>query len=112
VPPFPRTTRNRVTSARSLLHKIDGRTHVAKRYKDVLDNVIVEFDATTESDLALARRYASMSVFAEAEEARMARGEPHDAERLIRASNAQRRIRAALQASHKQRKRASKRNAP
>jgi hypothetical protein len=105
----PGTTRNRVSSGKSLLHGIDGRTHEAKRYKDVLDALVVQYDIAEESDLGLARRYAHLSVFAEGEEAKQARGEPHDAERSIRAANTQRRIRNALEASYTARKRAQRR---
>jgi hypothetical protein len=105
----PSSGRNRVSSGRSLLHGIDGRTHEAKRYKDILDALCIQYDVADESDLALARRYASLSVFTEAEEAKQARNEPADVERMIRAANAQRRIRNALEASHKQRKRAQRR---
>jgi hypothetical protein len=62
--------------------------------------------------MSLARRYASMSVLSEVEEAKQARGESADTERMIRAANTQRRIRNNLAASHKARKRAARRNAP
>jgi hypothetical protein len=101
--------RSRVSSGKAVLHRIDGRTHKAKRYKDVLDGLVVQYDIADESDLALARRYASLSVFSEGEESKQARGEPTDTERMIRAANTQRRIRSALEASHKARKRAQRR---
>jgi hypothetical protein len=101
--------RSRVSTGKSLLHGIDGRTHAAKRYRDVLDALCVQYDIADESDLALARRYASLSVFTEGEEAKQVRGEPSDIERSIRAANTQRRLRTALEASHKGRKRQRRR---
>jgi hypothetical protein len=105
----PSTNRSRVSSGKSLLHGIDGRTHAAKRYKEVLDALVVQYDISDESDLALARRYASLSVFTEGEEAKQVRGEPSDIERSIRAANTQRRIRNALEASYTARKRQRRR---
>jgi hypothetical protein len=96
-----KTRRNRVTSGKALLAGVDGRTREAKRYRDCLDALLVQYDISDESDQALARRYASLSVFSELEEAKQARGEPCDTERMIRAANTQRRLRNALEASHK-----------
>ena len=104
--------RSRVSAGKSLLHRIDGRTHEARRYRDVLDGLIIQFDITDEADLGLARRYASMSVLSEVQEAKQARGKSADAERMIRAANTQRRIRNALETSYKARQRAARRNTP
>ena len=104
--------RSRVTTGRTLLHGIDGRTREARRYRDVLDGLVVQFDIIDESDLALARRYASMSVLSEVQEAKQARGESADTERMIRAANTQRRIRNALEASYKARQRSARRMTP
>lgn len=104
--------RSRVSTGKILLHGIDGRTREARRYRDVLDGLVVQFDIIDEFDLALARRYASMSVLSEVQEAKQARGEFADTERMIRAANTQRRIRNALEASYKARQRLARRKTP
>jgi hypothetical protein len=106
-----RRQRSRMNDSKSLLPRIDGRTRAARRYRDLFNALVAEFDATAESDMALCRRYASQCVFAEVEEAKQARGEPVDNERLIRSANTIRRLSTALAASAKARRRA-RRNRP
>ena len=57
---------------------VDGRTVVARRYKDILSAVIEDqggADNVSEVTLHLARRFAGLAVQAEALEAALARGE-------------------------------------
>src|SRR5262245_21989993 len=76
--------RSRVSAGRSVLPKIDGRTWEARRYRDVLDALTTQYDIDNEADLTLAKRVAGQTVFAEGEEAKQARGESYDTERLGR----------------------------
>ena len=57
----------------------DGRSHVARRYTDLVAAVCVDqggADRMSEAKLQLARRFAALAIQLEALEARLANGEP------------------------------------
>jgi hypothetical protein len=109
ITPRSPANRSRVTNGR-ILRGIDGRSAEARRLRDVFDALILQYDISDESDLCLARRAATLVVWAEDQDARLARGEAVDDERLIRSSNTIRRIRRDLAASAKAHSRAARRN--
>ena len=80
-PPFaalPPTARSRVTNHRDLLPNIDGRSLMARRYRDIIGAVITDqggLDRMAEARLQLCRRFAACSVLAEAMETRLVNGE-------------------------------------
>ncbi len=73
--------RARVSNGRDVLPDVDGRSLIARRYRDIADAIIVDqggADQCSESRLQLVRRFAAASVLAELLEARLARGEQID----------------------------------
>jgi hypothetical protein len=96
--------RSRVTNGK-LGDGVDGRGREARRFRDVLDALVVEFDAQAESELGLCRRAAGLAVWCESEEAKLARGESADVAGLVTAGNSIRRLRRDLSASKRARKR-------
>jgi hypothetical protein len=97
--------RSAVTNGKRLFPGVDGRTREARRYRDVLDSLIVEYDAIAESDLGMCRRIAGLTVFCERIEAQLARGESADDGALVTAGNSIRRFRRDLAASRRTRQR-------
>ena len=68
-------------NGRAVLPDIDGRSVIARRYRDICSAIFVDQggeDQCTESRKQLIRRFAAAAVIAEQMEARLARGEPID----------------------------------
>lgn len=97
--------RSRVSNGRHQ-RGIDGRSAGARRWRDVYDALICQYDISDEADVVLASRAATLVVWSEDQDRRLACGERVDDERLIRSSNTLRRIRRDLAASHSARQRA------
>lgn len=73
--------RSRVTNHKDLLPNIDGRSIVARRYRDIVAAIITDqggLDRMAEARLQLVRRFAACAVLCESQEARMANGEALD----------------------------------
>lgn len=71
--------RSRVTNGADLLPGIDGRSAVARRYRDILAALASDqggADRMSEARAQLCRRFAALAVQAEALESRLANGEP------------------------------------
>jgi hypothetical protein len=81
-----------VTTGRYLLHNVDGRGTMARRYRDLLDRYTTEFAIVDESDLSLARRAATISVQLEQQEARLLNHEPVNNAEMATATNTLRRL--------------------
>lgn len=67
--------RSRVSNHRDILPNIDGRSVVARRYRDILAAIIVDqggLDRMAEARVQVARRFAACCVLAEELEARLA----------------------------------------
>src|SRR5438477_12987956 len=90
------TNRSRVTNGTRLLDGIDGRSPIARRFRDGLRGLLVEFDVTSEADQALVRQAAVLSILSEQLQAQMVRGEPVCAKTLTNLSGQLRRILADL----------------
>ena len=62
------TQRSRVTNGRDVLPNVDGRSIIAKRYKEIANAILVDqggVDQCSESRKQLIRRFAAASVLAE-----------------------------------------------
>lgn len=73
--------KSRVTNGSDLLPGIDGRSIVARRYRDIAGAILVDqggIDQCSESRKQLIRRFAAAAVLAEQMEAKLARGEEID----------------------------------
>lgn len=83
--------RSAVTNASRLVQGADGRSAIARRFRDVYNEVIGDLggaDATSEAERQLARRAAALATYAENIEAKLARGEDVDSEDWVRIINA------------------------
>jgi hypothetical protein len=73
------TGRSKVTNGVTILHGLaDGRTHAARRYRDLLALVCSDHggvDQMSEAKMQLARRFAALAVQLEAMDTRLANGE-------------------------------------
>jgi hypothetical protein len=75
------TARSRITNGRDLLPGIDGRSLIARRYRDLVAALCADqggLEVMAEARVQLIRRFAALAVQAEAMEARLARGEALD----------------------------------
>src|SRR6478609_6276202 len=66
------SARSRVTNGRELLPQVDGRSLVARRYRDISHAIMVDqggANACSEARLQLIRRFAAAAVMAEQMEA-------------------------------------------
>ena len=84
--------RSRVSNGKALfLSKIDGRSLVARRFRDILAAIVSDLggpDQMSEGQRQLARRAASLSVQSELAEADMARGDAVGLDDYVRGVNA------------------------
>jgi hypothetical protein len=69
------TNRSRISNGRALLEGIDGRSALARRYRDVVAAVAQDQGG---ADLQLIRRFAAVSCLAEQLEARLVSGQAID----------------------------------
>ena len=95
----PLKGRAKVSNGKKLLAGVDGRGRMARRFKDVLLDLIAEFGgagALTTAELGLARQAAALTVRAEALQAAVVKGEPVSDDELIRTASEARRIMFAL----------------
>jgi hypothetical protein len=71
------SARSRVSNGADILPDVDGRTAVARRYRDIAAQIIADMGGTSqcaEARLQLIRRFAAAAVLAEQMEARLANG--------------------------------------
>jgi hypothetical protein len=93
------TTRSKITNGSRLLYGIDGRSAAARRYRDLISDLIREHGgakAMSTVDLGLIRQAAAITLQAELLQARIVRGEVVSADELIRLSSEARRILSSL----------------
>jgi len=79
--PRKSTARSRVSNGADVLPDVDGRSLIARRYRDISSAIIVDqggADQCSESRLQLIRRFAAAAVLAEQLESRLANGEQID----------------------------------
>lgn len=75
------TARSRVTNGRDVLPGIDGRSPIARRYRDIIAQVALDqggAERMSEARVQLCRRFAGLAVLAEDAEARMVNGQAID----------------------------------
>ena len=73
--------RSRMTNGTALLPDIDGRSAIARRFKDITSGILADqggADQCSEGRLQLVRRFAAAAVLAEQLESRLANGEQID----------------------------------
>ena len=69
--------RSRLTNGKDLLPNIDGRSLIARRYRDICSAIAADqggIDQLSEARIQLIRRYAACCVLAEEMESRLVRG--------------------------------------
>lgn len=77
----PKKNRSRVTNGKELLPGVDGRSPIAKRFRDIASAILIDqggVDRCSESRKQLIRRFAAAAVLAEQVEAKLANGEDID----------------------------------
>jgi hypothetical protein len=73
------TARSRVSNGRDILPGVDGRSPLARRYRDVLAALVVDQGGDiSEARIALCRRFAASACMAEAMEADLVNGKQID----------------------------------
>ncbi len=91
------TNRSRITNGSAMLSGVDGRSALARRFRDLVEALLAEQPGpVTEAARLQIRSAASLQVHAEELTARMARGEPVSAEEMTRAANGAIRALASL----------------
>ncbi len=80
---YPRKshTRSRVSNGHDVLPNVDGRSVIARRYRDIATAILVDqggADRCSESRTQLIRRFAAAAVLAEQMESKLANGEEID----------------------------------
>jgi hypothetical protein len=81
ITPHKPTARSRVSNGSDLLPDVDGRSAIARRYRDIVSAILVDqggADQCSEARKQLIRRFAAAAVLAEQMEAALVRGEPID----------------------------------
>jgi hypothetical protein len=73
--------RSRVSNGRDILADVDGRSLIARRYRDIVSAILADqggADQCSESRKQLVRRFAAAAVLAEQMESKLANGETID----------------------------------
>jgi hypothetical protein len=81
IDPVPSRQRSRVSNNNKLLVGADGRSAVARRFRDLVSRIVSDsggIDQLAEARLQLIRRFSAAAVIAESMEARLANGEAID----------------------------------
>jgi len=101
----PLTARSAVSNGTRLLNGVDAsRSKDARRYRDILDALLVQLPgAPSEDDLILARLAAELTLKCEERQAAMLRGEPTDETQANTTANTLRRLLADLRAGPRRR---------
>jgi hypothetical protein len=99
-------TRSMVTNRSKLISGVDGRSVVARRFRDLIQEYSQECHGgsadLSPAELGMVRQAAAMTLRAEQLQASVVRGEPVLADELIRLSSEARRILSRLRRRHSQ----------
>lgn len=71
------TARSRVSNGRDVLPDVDGRSIIARRYRDIMSAIVIDqggADRISEARLQLIRRFSAAAVLAEAMESKLVNG--------------------------------------
>jgi hypothetical protein len=88
--------RSRVTNGTTLLAGVDGRSHQARRFRDLVQAYGQEFSVASELDRGLIRQAAMLALKSEQLQAAIVRGEDVDADTITKLAGQQRRALADL----------------
>src|SRR5579871_3671967 len=86
------TNRSQVTNGTRLLVGVDGRSHSARRFRDLVRAFEAEFEVITELDRVLIRQVAQLTLRSEQLQAAVVNGEAVDTEILTNLSGQIRRL--------------------
>jgi hypothetical protein len=93
----PPSGRSRIGTGRTLhLEHVDGRSLLARRYREVLAELLSDIGTPSAAQIQIARRATTLSVWAEAAEAQLAAGKQIDIASFTTAANTMRRLLADL----------------
>jgi hypothetical protein len=93
IPASKPTHRSRVSNGSALLEGVDGRSTIARRYRDVLNELISDLGGDPSgAQSAIARRAAALCVVCEQAEAEMVAGGVLDLAEFTTAANSLRRL--------------------
>jgi hypothetical protein len=70
--------RCKITNGTKMLAGVDGRSHIARRLRDIVNGLLIEFPVTGEADLALLKNTATLTIINEQVQAKVALGEVAD----------------------------------
>jgi hypothetical protein len=88
--------RSKITNGLRMLDNIDGRSAIARRLRDIVYGLEIEFEVTTDSDRTLVRQAAVLSVLSERLQTRLVNEELVDAKVVTNLAGQLRRILADL----------------
>lgn len=101
----PPTARSAVSNGSRLLDGVDGRGAVARRFRDLIADLVREEFGGCEKlsigELGLLRQAAALILQAEQLQAALVRGEAVDGDELVRVSSESRRVLAAIRRTNK-----------
>jgi hypothetical protein len=95
--------RSKVSNGAKLLAGVDGRSAVARRLRDILYGLTVEFEINSESDHVLVKQAAVLTILSEELQAKVVRGELIDHKAILNLAGQLRRTLATLRARAGQR---------
>lgn len=101
-----RTNRSAASNGTTILQGVDGRSAEARRFRDLCISFaepLGGFTGLAEHDAALVRHASALTMHSEQMQRQAVRGEPVDAEQLVRITNSLTRTLNALSARHKPR---------
>lgn len=103
--PRPASARSAVSNGSALLAGVDGRSALARRFRDLCESLAADLGgALSQADQLTIRSAAALAVHAEELQARIIRGELVDADDVIRSANASARLLASLRTKAQARK--------
>jgi hypothetical protein len=66
--------RSKITNGTKMLAGVDGRSYIARRIRDIVNGLLIEFPVTGEADLALVKNTATLTLLNEQLQAKLALG--------------------------------------
>lgn len=95
--PMKPEARTRVGNGSAVLPGVDGRSIIARRYREILEALVSDMGGDpSEAQQQIARRAATIAIDCEQQDAAAARGEPLDVKTYTTASNSLRRLLESL----------------
>jgi hypothetical protein len=85
-----------MSNGSKLLTGVDGRSTVARRFRDIMRGYAEEFEVVTEAEQVLVRQAATLAILSEQLQAQLVKGEPIDADTITKLTGQLRRVLADL----------------